>query len=210
MAKRKNREYKAALTHFNRVAGQLKRWHDINPADYLEGVTTEKGVNRALKKMRFDAEREDIEAAVEAYEKAWEEAEEERLKEENTEAFIQQHDDALDTLNERYDLDWDQTDSQIFWDAFDDSDLIDTFGSTQILDMGNVAMKNNQITTKQAAEIAKGLAAQLLGSGLSNEKKRDQYDDKINEYLKLRYTKKGRPRKGMTHEKALERLFKQK
>lgn len=210
MAKRKDMKYKAALTHFNRVAGQLKRWHNIDPESYLEGVRTEKGVNRALDQMRFDAEREDIDKALEEYERKWKEVEEERLKEENTQEFIDQHEQALETLNENYDLDWDQTDSQIFWDAFDDSDIIDAFGSTQVLDMGNVAMKNNQITTKQAAEIAKGLAGQLLGSGLSNEKKRDRYDDKIKEYLKLRYTEKGKPVKGMTHEKALDRIFRQK
>ena len=208
MAKRNEAAFQAALKHFNRVGGQLKRRHDLNPADYLEGVTTEKGINRALDQMRFDAEREDLQAAIDKYEKAWDEAEEERMKEENTQSFIDQHDAALDKLNTQYDLEWDRDDAQIFWDAFDDSDIIDAFGSTQVLDMGDVAMKNKQITTKQAAEIAKGLAGQLLGSGMDNASKRDRYDDKIQEYISLRYTKKGTMRKNMTHEKAMKKMFK--
>ena len=205
---RYNAEYKAALTHFNRVGGQLKRHHNIDPASYLEGVHTEKGIERALDQMRYDAEREDIDRAIEDYERRLDDLLDEQMKEEDLEEKERQYQDARDTLNEKYDLDWDETDSQIFWDAFDDSDIIDAFGSTQILDMGNAAMKNNQITTKQAAEIAKRTAGNLLGKGLTNEQKRDSYDDNIKKYMSLRYTKKGKPRKGMTHSKALDKIFK--
>ena len=203
-----NAAYKAALTHFNRVGGQLKRHHNIDPASYLEGVHTQKGIERALDQMRFDAEREDIDRAIEDYERRLDDLLDEQMKEEDIEEKERQYHDARDTLNEKYDLDWDETDSQIFWDAFDDSDIIDAFGSTQILDMGNAAMKNNKITTKQAAEIAKRTAGNLLGKGLTNEQKRDSYDDNIKEYVRLRYPKKGKPRKGMTHSKALDKIFK--
>lgn len=197
-----NVSYKAALQHFNRVGGQLKRHHNIDPASYLEGVHTQKGIERALDQMRFDAEREDIDRAIEDYERRLDEALEEELKEEDIQEKERQYEEARDTLNENYDLDWDETDSQIFWDAFDDSDIIDEFGSTQILDMGNAAMKNNDITTKQAAEIAKRTAGQLLGKGLTNEQKRDSYDDNIAAYTSLR---KG-PNK-LSHKDAIRKLF---
>lgn len=203
-----NAAYKAALTHFNRVGGQLKRHHNIDPASYLEGVHTQKGIERALDQMRYDAEREDIDRAIEDYERRLDDLLDEQMKEEDLEEKERQYVEARDTLNEKYDLDWDKTDSQIFWDAFDDSDIIDAFGSAQILDMGNAAMKNNKITTKQAAEIAKRTAGNLLGKGLTNEQKRDSYDDNIKEYMRLRYTKKGKPRKGMTHSKAMDKIFK--
>ena len=197
-----NKAFKEALTHFNRVGGQLKRTHDIDPASYLEGVTTKKGVERALDQMRFDAEREDIDRDIEEYERRLEEALEDELKEEDLLEKERQYEEARDTLNENYDLDWDETDSQIFWDAFDDSDIIDAFGSTQILDMGNAALKNNNITTKQAAEIAKRTAGQLLGKGYTNEQKRDNYDDNIAAYTALR----SGPNK-MTHKDAIRKLF---
>ena len=197
-----NAAYNEALRHFNRVGGQLKRHHNIDPASYLEGVHTEKGIKRALDQMRFDAEREDIDRDIEEYERRLEEALEDELKEEDLLEKERQYEEARDTLNENYDLDWDETDSQIFWDAFDDSDIIDAFGSTQILDMGNAAMKNNNITTKQAAEIAKRTAGQLLGKGLTNEQKRDSYDDNIAAYTALR----SGPNK-MTHKGAIRKLF---
>ena len=66
---KRQKEYKERLSYFNRVAGQLKRYQDIDTSKYLVGVTTAKGVDRALKQMRFDYERPKIEASVEAYER---------------------------------------------------------------------------------------------------------------------------------------------
>lgn len=62
-------KYQRALSSFNKSAGQLKRYYDINPESYLEGVKTVKGVERALKQMRFEAEQQQVTRAVEKYEK---------------------------------------------------------------------------------------------------------------------------------------------
>lgn len=61
-------KYQKALTSYNRVAGQLKRHYDVNPAEYLEGVKTAKGVERALASLRREAERKQIERRVQIYE----------------------------------------------------------------------------------------------------------------------------------------------
>ena len=61
-------KYQKALTSYNRVAGQLKRYYDVNPAEYLEGVHTVKGVERALASLRREAERQQIERRVQIYE----------------------------------------------------------------------------------------------------------------------------------------------
>lgn len=64
----KQTKYQKALTSYNRVAGQLKRHYDVNPAQYLEGVHTAKGVERALVSLRREAERQQIERRVQIYE----------------------------------------------------------------------------------------------------------------------------------------------
>lgn len=61
-------KYQKALISYNRVAGQLKRHYDVNPAEYLEGVHTAKGVERALASLRREAERQQVERRVQIYE----------------------------------------------------------------------------------------------------------------------------------------------
>ena len=66
--RKSERQYNEALKQFNRTAGQLKRHYDVNPAQYLEGVHTAKGVERALASLRREAERQQIERRVQIYE----------------------------------------------------------------------------------------------------------------------------------------------
>ena len=66
--RKSERQYNEALKAYNRTAGQLKRYYDVNPAEYLEGVKTAKGVERALASLRREAERQQIERRVQIYE----------------------------------------------------------------------------------------------------------------------------------------------
>ena len=66
--RKSERQYKEALKAYNRTAGQLKRHYNVNPAEYLEGVHTAKGVERALASLRREAERQEIERRVQIYE----------------------------------------------------------------------------------------------------------------------------------------------
>lgn len=66
--RKSERQYKEALKAYNRTAGQLKRHYDVNPVEYLEGVHTAKGVERALASLRREAERQQIERRVQIYE----------------------------------------------------------------------------------------------------------------------------------------------
>ena len=66
--RKSERQYNEALKAYNRTAGQLKRHYDVNPAEYLEGVKTAKGVERALASLRREAERQQIERRVQIYE----------------------------------------------------------------------------------------------------------------------------------------------
>lgn len=66
--RKSERQYNEALKAYNRTAGQLKRHYYVNPAEYLEGVHTAKGVERALTSLRREAERQQIERRVQIYE----------------------------------------------------------------------------------------------------------------------------------------------
>ena len=132
--KRAEREFRSALVQFNRSAGQIKRWHpSLDPKEYLQNVHTAKGVEKALGKLKFDAEQIDIAVRVEAYERKLDRIYEEQLKEENYEQFLDQRDRARKTLNDEYGLDWDDDEYEDFWDIFGDDELIDTYGSDQII-----------------------------------------------------------------------------
>ena len=189
---KKQREYKQALTTFNRVAGQLKRRHDINPAEYLEGKTTAKGVERALEKMRFDAEQQDITKRVEEYEKRLDAIYEEMLKEESLEAFEEERDQARDTLNERYGLDWDEEDYEDFWDTFGDKQLLDTYGSDQIIYIGERFLKEGAaLRPSKVAKIAKKSINEIMDKGLNQQ----QAVDYLNKQLQNAIDRKAKKKK---------------
>ena len=65
---RRQSRFKQAMTAYNRTAGQLKRYYDVDPAKYIEGKTTVRGVERALKELRREAERQQVDKAVKEYE----------------------------------------------------------------------------------------------------------------------------------------------
>ena len=65
---RRPSRFKQAMTAYNRTAGQLKRYYKVDPAKYIEGKTTTAGVERALKELRREAERQQVEKAVKEYE----------------------------------------------------------------------------------------------------------------------------------------------
>ena len=190
---KKQREYKQALTTFNRVAGQLKRRHDINPAEYLEGKTTAKGVERALEKMRFDAEQQDITKRVEEYEARLDKIYEEMLKEESLEKFEEERRDAMDTLNERYGLDWDEDDYEDFWDTFGDKQLLDTYGSDQIIYIGERFMKEGSgLRPSKVAKIAKKSINDIMDKGLNQQQAVDYLNKQLQKEVQRRKKKKGR------------------
>ena len=191
---RSNKGYEEALKGFNRSAGQLKRWHNIDPAKYLDEETkTKKGVERALARMKLDAEREDMEESFDESEEA--------AKEADFEEHVDQYEQARETLSDRYGIDMDDTESEIFWRAFDDPDILDAFGSTNVLYMGEEARDDDSVTTRQAAEIAKGTAAQSIGSGKTAEEIRDAYNINFAAYKEARGL-------GFSHREAIENIFK--
>ena len=194
--------YNEAVKHFNRVGGQLKRHYNINPEDYLLSVPkTEKGVKRALDKMRLDVDLESAAAAVEEYERSFEDAYEEAAKEADFQDHVDQYEQARETLKENYDIDMDDTESEIFWRAFDDPDILDAFGSTNVLYMGEEVRDDDTVTMKQAAEIAKGTAAKSVGSNRTSEEIRSDYNNNFNAYKEARAT-------GLSHKDAINKIFK--
>ena len=198
---RNNGAYAEAVKHFNRVGGQLKRHHNIDPSEYLANESkTEKGVQRALDKMRLDAELEDLEEDVDDLEEAYNDAEE-AAKEADFEDHVEQYEQARETIADRYGVEMDDAEMEIFWRAFDDPDILDAFGSTNVLYMGEEARNDDTVTTRQAAEIAKATAAQSVGRGMTGEEIRDTYNQNFAAYKESRNL-------GFSHRDTIESLFK--
>lgn len=127
---------------------------------------------------------------------------EELEKELNFQEYVDQYDQARDTLRDKWGIDMDETDAEIFWRAFDDPDIIDAFGSTNVLYMGEEVRADDTVTTRQAAEIAKGTAAQSVGKeGMTSEDIRNDYNINFNMYKEYR-------QKGLSHKEAIDILFK--
>lgn len=126
---------------------------------------------------------------------------EELKKELNFQEYVDQYDQARDTLRDKWGIDMDETDAEIFWRAFDDPDIIDAFGSTNVLYMGEEVRADDTVTTRQAAEIAKGTAAEAVGQdGMTSEDIRNEYNINFNMYKEYR-------QEGYSHKEAIDILF---
>lgn len=126
---------------------------------------------------------------------------EELEKELNFQEYVDQYKQARDTLRDKWGIDMDETDSEIFWRAFDDPDIIDAFGSTNVLYMGEEVRADDTVTTRQAAEIAKGTAAEAVGQeGMTSEDIRNAYNINFNNYKTAR-------KSGLSHKEAIDYLF---
>ena len=126
---------------------------------------------------------------------------EELAKEMDFMDHVSQYEQARDTLRDKWGIDMDETDAEIFWRAFDDPDIIDAFGSTNVLFMGEEVRADDTVTTKQAAEIAKGTAAKSVGQdGMTSEDIRNAYNQNFKEYKAARKT-------GLSHKEAINSIF---
>lgn len=126
---------------------------------------------------------------------------EEYEKELNFQEYVDQYEQARDTLRSEWGIDMDETDAEIFWRAFDDPDIIDAFGSTNVLYMGEEVRADDTVTTRQAAEIAKGTAAQSVGQeGMTSEDIRNVYNKNFREYKEAR-------KSGLSHKEAINSIF---
>ena len=156
---KKVREFKEALKEFRRSAGQIRRYHPgINPDKFLEGVTTRKGVERALDKLRYTAERENIEKRVAEYEARHANQYEEWEKKEDIKRQKKIHDKAWKKFKKKREgLNWSRADYDLFWDTFGSPDIIDFYGSDQIIETGQKLLeinKDNLMSPQELAEMA--------------------------------------------------------
>lgn len=191
--RRGQREYKAAVTAFNRSAGQIRRYHpEIDTGEYLSGVTTAKGAERALKQLKFDVEQIEIAERVAQYEERLESIYQEMLKEESIERFEDERERARESLNENWGLDWEEEDYEEFWDTFGDSDLIDTYGSEQLIYVGERFIKERgELRPSKVAKIAKQTMNEITGMGFTQEQAIDRFNRNIEKAIQKK-AKKGR------------------
>ena len=124
----------------------------------------------------------------------------EAAKEADFQEHVDQYEQARDTIADRYGVEMDETELEIFWRAFDDPDILDAFGSTNVLYMGEEVRNDDTVTTRQAAQIAKATAAQAVGQGYTGEEIRDLYNQNFAAY------KEGRSL-GFSHKETIDNLF---
>lgn len=191
--RRGQREYKAAVTAFNRSAGQIRRYHpEIDTSEYISGVTTAKGAQRALEQLKFDVEQIEIAKRVVQYEERLESIYQEMLKEESIEKFEDERERARESLNENWGLDWEEEDYEEFWDTFGDSDLIDTYGSEQLIYIGERFIKERgELRPSKIAKIAKQTMNEITGMGFTQEQAIDRFNRNIEKAIQKK-AKKGR------------------
>lgn len=191
--RKQQREYKAAVTAFKRSAGQIRRYHpEIDTGEYLSGVTTAKGAQRALKQLKFDVEQIEIAERVAQYEERLESIYQEMLKEESIERFEDERERARESLNENWGLDWEEEDYEEFWDTFGDSDLIDTYGSEQLIYIGERFIKERgELRPSKVAKIAKQTMNEITGMGFTQEQAIDRFNRNIEKAIQKK-AKKGR------------------
>lgn len=191
--RKQQREYRAAVTAFNRSAGQIRRYHpEIDTGEYLSGVTTAKGAQRALEQLKFDVEQIEIAERVAQYEERLESIYQEMLKEESIERFEDERERARESLNENWGLDWEEEDYEEFWDTFGDSDLIDTYGSEQLIYVGERFIKERgELRPSKVAKIAKQTMNEITGMGFTQEQAIDRFNRNIEKAIQKK-AKKGR------------------
>lgn len=195
--RKKEREYREALTAFNRSAGQIKRFNpEIDVKSYVSGATTAYQVNKALDKLKYDVERKGILERAAAYEARLDAMYEEMLKEEDLERHYEERDTARDTLNDRYGLDWDEEDAEEFWDLFGEKDLIDSYGSDQLIALGDRFMDYKSLRPSKVAKIAKKVAAEYTGQEKSQEDMMDLLDKALQKEMKRKAKKAKKKGKG--------------
>ena len=124
----------------------------------------------------------------------------EAAKEADFQEHVDQYEQARDTIADRYGVEMDETELEIFWRTFDDPDILDAFGSTNVLYMGEEVRNDDTVTTRQAAQIAKATAARAVDQGYTGEEIRDLYNQNFAAY------KEGRSR-GFSHKETIDNLF---
>ena len=151
--RKSERQYKETLKSYNKTAGQLKRYYDVNPAEYLEGVKTAKGVERALASLRREAERQQIERRVQIYEERTrpmrlfenrrrriEQAQRPQfyMDDEKQAAYIREVDaanKAYDAFNEHWSMSRSEYDRFVQFIGSMDDAMVEKFGSDNLVEM---------------------------------------------------------------------------
>lgn len=164
--RKSERQYKEALKQFNRTAGQLKRHYDVNPAEYLEGVKTAKGVERALASLRREAERQQIERRVQIYEertrpmrlfenrrKRIEQAQRPQfyINEEKQAAYdreVEAANKAYDAFNEHWSMSRSEYDRFVQFIGSMDDAMKENFGSGNLVEMFRAGERKNLSPTE--------------------------------------------------------------
>lgn len=126
----------------------------------------------------------------------------EAAKEADFQEHVDQYEKARATFAdpENFGIEMDEAEYEIFWRAFDDPDILDAFGSTNVLYMGEEVRNDDTVTMRQAAQIAKGTISKAVGKGYTGEDIRDMYNQNFAAYKESRNL-------GFSHKETIDNLF---
>ena len=120
----------------------------------------------------------------------------------NTQGYIDQYEQARETLEQNYGVEMDASEWEIFWRAFSDADVVSKFGSDTIVFIGEEVRNDPNLTMRQAARIAEATLKE--GGFIDEDHLRIKFNEKVNEYKSMRWgTGSGR----MSDKEAMEMLF---
>ena len=186
---KKVREFKEALKEFRRSAGQVKRWHpEIDPDAFLGDAKTKAQVKKAKKAMDRAVEMANIDKRLEAYEKK----REEYLKKQSIKEELKRQKKAYKSFNKnRTGMKWTREEYDEFWDAFGSSDLIDSYGSEQLITTGEKLLKLNKdngnlLTKDELADMALRVSQEYEGTRATNEDMLDTLEAFVRAEIKWR------------------------
>ena len=120
----------------------------------------------------------------------------------NTQGYVDQYEQARETLERNYGVEMDASEWEIFWRAFSDADVVSKFGSDTIIFIGEEVRNDPDLTMRQAARIAEATLKE--GGFVDEDQLRLAFNENVNEYKNLRWgTGSGR----MSDQEAMEMLF---
>lgn len=115
---------------------------------------------------------------------------EQEAKDKNTQEYVDQYVRARNKLEQNYGVEMDESEWEIFWRAFSDSNVVSKFGSDTIVFIGEEVRNDPDLTMRQAARIA-AKTIDELGPFKDQDFVRLDFNDMVDAYKELRYAKDG-------------------
>ena len=118
----------------------------------------------------------------------------------NTQGYVDQYEQARETLERNYGVEMDASEWEIFWRAFSDADVVSKFGSDTIIFIGEEVRDDPNLTMRQAARIAAETVKE--GGFIDEDALRIAFNENVNAYKEARWGSDN-----LSDQEAMEMIF---